>query len=120
MVDQTWYTLTSEMKPLNRIIILLYSFAAGHNCNPDSDSSSLEYEEDHFGDFIEFKKQLKTNTSFLAEVFICPCGMSVYSDFILKALKSFKVLKILKLNFRKAVRDDRTCPISCLTVKVHQ
>ena len=45
-------------------------------CNKDTESESFEndgdgYEEyDHFGDFIEFKKELKTNVSFLQEVSI--------------------------------------------------
>ena len=39
----------------------------GHNCEKDTESESYDY-DDHFGDFVEFKKELKTNVSFLVEV----------------------------------------------------
>ena len=39
----------------------------GHNCKKDTESESYDY-DDHFGDFVEFKKELKTNVSFLVEV----------------------------------------------------
>ena len=53
---------------------MMDSKVGGHNCNKDTESQSYEYdnagyeEYDHFGDFIEFKKELKTNVSFLREV----------------------------------------------------
>ena len=53
---------------------MMFSKIGGHNCNKDTESESFEYnddeyeEYDHFGDFIEFKKELKTNVSFLIEV----------------------------------------------------
>ena len=40
----------------------------GHDCNKPTERDSIEYDEDRFGDFINFKKELKTNLTFLLEV----------------------------------------------------
>ena len=40
----------------------------GHDCNKSTERDSIEYDEDRFGDFIDFKKELKTNLTFLLEV----------------------------------------------------
>ena len=40
----------------------------GHDCNKPKDRDSIEYDEDLFGEFIDFKKELKTNLTFLLEV----------------------------------------------------
>ena len=40
----------------------------GDDCNKPTDGDSIEYDEDRFGDFIDFKKELKTNLTFLLEV----------------------------------------------------
>ena len=40
----------------------------GNDCNKSTERDSIEYDEDRFGDFIDFKKELKTNLTFLLEV----------------------------------------------------
>ena len=40
----------------------------GDDCNKPTERDSIEYDEDLFGEFIDFKKELKTNLTFLQEV----------------------------------------------------
>ena len=83
---------------------MFLTFVSCHNCKQQSDYNSpdkdhdIDYDEDHFGDFIEFKKELKTNLSFLAEVSICACASKALNfdiELILKALICLKNAEIV-------------------------
>ena len=89
----------------------------GHNCKEDTESESYEY-DDHFGDFVEFKKELKTNVSFLVEVSKTWGDIWSFSkilnfdiELILESLASFKS-KTLK-------NDSHRCSRSYSSAKVH-
>ena len=86
---------------------MIDSKVGGHNCNKDTEGEydNDGYDEyDHFGDFIEFKKELKTNGSFLQEVSKKCCDIwSLISkilnfdiELILESLTSFKSKNFLK------------------------